>query len=67
MDDVLARQTGNVGTGTANVFALNDGGLHPLPGQGPGEQFASGAAAQDDDILVGLLLELCDRLRQIAL
>src|SRR6266849_8236957 len=51
MDDVLARKTGDVGAGTPDIFSLNDGGLHPLFGQGPGNEFAGRPAAQHEEIV----------------
>jgi hypothetical protein len=36
MDDVLARETGDVFAGTSDIFSLNVDGLHALFGQGPG-------------------------------
>src|SRR5271156_2197415 len=46
VNDVLARQAGDVGTGTADPFALNNNGPLPFPGQGPGEILAALAAAK---------------------
>src|SRR6266704_3305688 len=46
MDDILARKTGNVGARTSDIFSLDDGSLHPLFGQCPGDVFAGFAAAQ---------------------
>src|SRR5258705_8381982 len=51
MDDILARKTGDVGARTSDIFSLNDGSLHPLPGQCPGDVFAGFAAAQHEEII----------------
>jgi hypothetical protein len=45
MDDALARKTGDVLAGTADIFSFNGYGLHPLFGQGPGDEFAARPAA----------------------
>ncbi len=50
MNDVLARQTGDVGTRPADVFPLDDRRALSLPGQGPRDILAPFAAAQYDDI-----------------
>src|SRR5437667_11064006 len=50
-DDILAGKTGDVGARTSDIFSLNDGSLHPLPGQRPGDIFAGFAAAQHDRIV----------------
>ena len=54
MDDILARKTGDVGARTSDIFSLNDGSLHPLPGQCPGDVFARFAAAQHEEIVFRL-------------
>src|SRR5437016_368987 len=51
MDDILAGKTGDVGARTSDIFSLNDGSLHPLPGQRPGDVFAGFAAAQHEEIV----------------
>src|SRR3989449_5252839 len=51
MDDILAGKTGDVGARTSDIFSLNDGSLHPLPGQRPGDIFAGFAAAQHEEIV----------------
>src|SRR6266849_10412776 len=52
VNDVLAWETGDVGTGTAHIFSFNDGGLHPLFGQRPGDELAGSSAAQNEEIIV---------------
>src|SRR3989454_3015993 len=59
MDDILARKTGDVGARTSDVFSLNDGSLHPLLGQCPGDVFASFAAAQHEEIVFFRLRGWC--------
>src|SRR6266852_9298736 len=51
MDHILARKAGDVGARTSDIFSLNDGSLHPLPGQCPGDVFAGFAAAQHEQIV----------------
>src|SRR2546423_7626212 len=51
MDDILARKTGYVGARTSDIFSLNNGSLHPLPRQRPGDAFARFAPAQHDEVL----------------
>src|SRR5258705_8695855 len=51
MDDILARKTGDVRARTSDIFSLNDGSLHPLPGQRPSDVFTSFAAAQHEEIV----------------
>jgi hypothetical protein len=51
MDDMFARETGDVGTGTSYIFSLNNDRSHALFGQRPGEVLARFAAAQHDDII----------------
>src|SRR6266852_4921544 len=59
MDDVLAWKTGDVGAGTSDIFSLNDGGLHPLFGQGPGDEFAGRPAAQHEEVVFFRLSGWC--------
>jgi hypothetical protein len=51
VDDIFARHTGDIGTGTPDIFSLNHDRSHSLFGQGPGEVLACFAAAQHDDII----------------
>jgi len=44
---VLTRKTGDVGTGAADVFALDDSGLQPLAGQCPGKKLAAFPTTQN--------------------
>ena len=59
MDDVLGRKTGDVLAGTSDIFSFNGYGLHPLFGQGPGDEFArpSRCPIRGDRILPGLKAE----------
>ena len=50
VDDVLARQTGDVGAGTADIFPLNHRHARALFGQRPGDVFAGFAAAEHQDV-----------------
>src|SRR6266478_8639152 len=59
MDDILARKTGDVGARTSDIFSLNDGSLHPLFGQCPGDVFAGFAAAQHKEIVFFRLRGWC--------
>src|SRR5213083_1295509 len=59
MDDILARKTGVVRARTSDIFSLNDGSLHPLPGQCPGDVFAGFAAAQHEEIVFFRLRGWC--------
>jgi hypothetical protein len=43
-------QRRDVGTGTSDIFSLNDDRSHSLFGQSPGEVLTCFAAAQHDDI-----------------
>src|SRR5882762_8371726 len=51
MDDILAWKTSDVRAGASDIFSLNNGSLHPLFGQCPGEVFAGFAAAQHQEIV----------------
>src|SRR5882757_4947315 len=51
MDHILARKAGDVGARASDIFSLNDGSLHPLPGQCPRDVFPSFAAAQHEEIV----------------
>src|SRR5271167_874022 len=51
MDHILARKAGDVGARTSDIFSLNDGSLHPLPGQRPGDIFPGFTAAQHEEIV----------------
>src|SRR2546428_6072773 len=66
MDDILARKTGDVGARTSDIFSLNDGSLHPLPGQCPGDVFARFAAAQHEEIVFFRLRGWCIHAFSIA-
>src|SRR5467141_3154922 len=59
MDDILARKTGDVGARTSDIFSFNDGSLHALPGQCPGDVFAGFAAAQHEEIVFFRLRGWC--------
>src|SRR6266446_806578 len=59
MDDILARKTGDIGARTSDIFSLNDGSLHPLPGQCPSDVFAGFAAAQHEEIVFFRLRGCC--------
>src|SRR6266705_2039538 len=65
MDHILAWKAGDVGARTSVIFSLNDGSLHPFPGQCPGDVFAGFAAAQHEEVvffrLRGWCLHECDR------
>src|ERR1700730_16488357 len=52
MDDIFARQTGDVGAGASDIFSLNDDRSHSLFSQGPGDVLACFAAAQHGDIVL---------------
>src|SRR5271167_1079790 len=59
MDHILARKAGDVGARTSDIFSLNDGSLHPLPGQRPGDVFPGFAAAQHEEIVFFQLRGWC--------
>src|SRR5208282_1268612 len=59
MDHILARKAGDVWARTPDIFSLNDGSLHPLPGQCPGDVFPSFATAQHKEIVFFRLGSLC--------
>ena len=52
VNDVLAWQAGYIGTGTANILALNHYGTLPLLGQRPRKVFASLTAAQNNKVVL---------------
>ena len=51
MNDVLARQTRDIRTRPADVFALDHGDALSLPGKSPRGQCSTRAAAKNDDIV----------------
>ena len=51
VDDVFARQAGDVRARAAHIFALDDDDALSLLRGGPGDQFSAGAAAEDDEII----------------
>src|SRR5260221_12840735 len=59
MDDILARKTGDVGARTSDIFSLNDGSLHPFPGERPCDVFAGFAAAQHEEVVFFRLRDWC--------
>ena len=52
VDDVLARQAGDVGAGPADVPPLDDRHAPSPRGQRPGEELAGRPAAQDDHVVI---------------
>ncbi len=53
VDEVLAGEAGNVGTGAAEVTALNDSrAVVQLGGNGPSDKFSCLAAAEDKELVV---------------
>src|SRR5207237_1290429 len=52
VDDVLARQAGDVRAGAADVPALDDRHLLPLGGESPGQVFTRLTASQHDDVVL---------------
>jgi hypothetical protein len=52
VDDVLAGQTGDVGTGSAHGFLFYNDGVGAVRGEMPGEVFACFAAADDDCVVL---------------
>src|SRR5260370_2213193 len=59
MDDILAWKTGDVGARTSDIFSLDDGSLHPLLRQCPGDVFAGFAATQPEEIVSFRLSGCC--------
>ena len=51
VDDVLARQAGDVGARPADIPPLDDRRALPLRGQRPGQELAGRPAAQDDHVV----------------
>jgi hypothetical protein len=56
MDDIFARQTGDVRAGTSDIFSIYDDRSDFHFAEGPGDVLAPFAAAQYDDIV---LVRLC--------
>jgi hypothetical protein len=52
MDDILARETGDVGAGTPYVSTLNDCHSLAFLGEGPGDVLGTFTAAQHDHVVV---------------
>jgi hypothetical protein len=50
INDILARQAGNVRTRSADILPIDDGGSPSFFGDCSGSQVAGGAGAQHDDI-----------------
>jgi hypothetical protein len=50
MNDVLAGQTGDVRTGSSNMFALHDCDTLTASSERPGKHLRAGAAAEDEEV-----------------
>src|SRR5262249_11727376 len=59
VDNVLARQTGDVGAGASDIFSLDHGSLHSLFGECPGEEFTCFPTSQDQEVISLRFLFLC--------
>jgi len=51
MNDVLAGKACHIGTGSADILPLDDGGSPSFLGHRPGHQFAGCPAAQHEDVV----------------